>query len=67
MNDYRYKFERSRTAYNRAYLAMCLRHYAQIQQSWTSDTLGTLAAIVSKRIKRQKIIKIGGEKHDGKA
>jgi len=45
MNGYRYKFERSRTAYNRAYMAPCLWHFAQTQQSWTSDTLGTLSKI----------------------
>jgi len=27
---------------NRAYLALCLRSYAQIQQSWASDTLEML-------------------------
>ena len=33
----------SATAYNRAYLASCLRHSAQIQpKGWTSNTLGTL-------------------------
>jgi len=34
------------TAYNRAYLASCLWHFTQIQQSWTSDTLGTLGEIL---------------------
>ena len=29
------------TAYNRAYLASCLRHFAQILPRRTSDTLGT--------------------------
>ena len=28
------------TAYNRAYMASCLRHYAQIPLRETSDTLG---------------------------
>ena len=35
-----------RTSPNRAYLASCLRHSAQIQPyGWTSDTLGTLGDI----------------------
>ena len=33
-------------SYNRAYLASCLRHYAQIQpHGWASDTFGPLAEI----------------------
>ena len=36
-----------RTSPNRAYLASCLRHSAQIQQSWTSDTVKSLHAIAS--------------------
>jgi len=36
------------TANNRAYLASCLRHFAQIQPyGWTSDTLGTLDEIAA--------------------
>ena len=35
------------TSPNRAYLATCLRHSAQIQpDGWTSDTLKTLYAIM---------------------
>ena len=38
------------TAYNRAYPASCLRHFAQIQPAcgWISVTLGTLSAIAEK-------------------
>jgi len=37
----------SRTAYNRAYLATAIA-FAQIQpDGWTSDTLGTLAIIIT--------------------
>jgi len=36
----------SARSYNRAYLASYLRHFAQIQQSWTSDTLGTIAEMI---------------------
>jgi len=36
---------RTATAYNRAYLAPCLRHFAQIPLRGTSDTLGTLYVI----------------------
>ena len=33
-------------AANRAYLASCLRHFAQIQpDGWTSDTLGSMKII----------------------
>ena len=33
------------TSYNRAYLAPCLQHSAQIPLRGTSDTLGTLSEI----------------------
>lgn len=33
------------TSYNRAYLALCLWHFAQIRLWRTSDTLGTLYEI----------------------
>jgi len=33
-------------AYNRAYLAPCLRHFTQIPLRGTSDTLGTLGDII---------------------
>ena len=34
-------------AYNKAYLASCLRHFAQIPLRGTSDTLGTLGETVA--------------------
>ncbi len=42
------------TSPNRAYLALCLRHFAQIQQSWTSDTLGTLYDIPPRSLEMSK-------------
>jgi hypothetical protein len=45
------------TAYNRAYLVMCPRHFAQIQPyGWTSDTLGTLYEITPHEFKRNNYI-----------
>ena len=52
------------TAYNRAYLASCLRYYAQIRLRRTSDTLETLYAIVSKglnigqMLRKEKVIEM---------
>lgn len=38
------------TSYNRAYLATCLWHYAQIQpDGWTSDTLETLYEMANRK------------------
>ena len=37
------------TSPNKAYLASCLRHSVQIQQSWTSDTLGTLSVYLYRK------------------
>jgi len=42
-------------SYNRAYLASCLRHSAQIPLWGTSDTLGTLAEIAMKH--KKEVIK----------
>gem|GEM_PF-2103229 len=39
------------TAYKRAYLASCLRHYAQIPLWGTSDTVGTLYTFSFKEAK----------------
>jgi len=38
---------------NRAYLALCLRHFAQIPFQETLDTLGTLSAIVPREINNE--------------
>ena len=38
------------TSYNGAYLASCLRHFAQIQQRWHSDTLGMLDKITKTNV-----------------
>ena len=41
------------TSYNRAYLASCLWHFAQIQpDGWTSDTLRTLSEIARSPFER---------------
>jgi len=42
------------TAYNKAYLASCLRHFAQILLRRTSDTLGTLSEEFTNLILKQK-------------
>jgi len=48
------------TAYNRAYLAPCLRHFAQILLRRTSDTLGTLAEMaVSQELMNQEDLRNG--------
>lgn len=45
-------FRRDATSDNRVYLASCLCHSAQIQpDSWTSDTLVPLYAIMEGEIK----------------
>ncbi|MHA1193909.1 MAG: hypothetical protein ACTSP9_16745 [Promethearchaeota archaeon] len=46
------------TANNRAYLASCLRHFAQITFRGTSDTLGTLGEIAVLAIDYPKNIKL---------
>lgn len=48
------------TSYNRAYLAPRLRHFAQIQLCWTSDTLETLdeIAAVGRDKKIERILKL---------
>ena len=39
------------TAYNKAYLATCLRHFAQILLSRSSDTLVTLGETAIRKVK----------------
>ena len=45
------------TAYNRAYLATCLWHSAQIPLRGTSDTLGALSEIHSAPLKKENYLK----------
>jgi len=44
----------AKISHNRAYLASCLRHYAQISLRETSDTLGTLSGMPAVAVRRDK-------------